>query len=165
MRLWQILGLWLLLSPASHSLADVERYKVSYVYDGDTVKLESIQSGEEIKLRITDIDAPERNQSYGKQSRRALLKLCKGPNIQVQVDLSGKDQYDRHLGKLYCNDTNASLYLLQQGLAWHNAKYSHDATMQAAAAKARHEKAGLWQARNPTPPWVWRLKHRHPPFH
>jgi micrococcal nuclease len=164
MRFWQFLWLSILLSAAANTLANDAKYKVSYIYDGDTVKLQSLQSGQEIKLRINDIDAPERNQSYGKQSRRALIKLCKGSNIRIDATLTGTDQYHRYLGKLYCNNTNASLYLLQQGLAWHNAKYSTDATMRSAAAKARAQKVGLWKQRNPMPPWVWRQKHRHPPF-
>jgi micrococcal nuclease len=158
MRFWQFLWLSLLLSAALNTLASDAKYKVSYVYDGDTVKLQSLQSGQEIKLRITDIDAPERNQSYGKQSRRALIKLCTGNDIQIDAKLTGTDQYHRHLGKLYCNNTNASLYLLQQGLAWHNAKYSTDSMMRSAAAKARAQKVGLWKQHNPMPPWVWRRK-------
>lgn len=163
MHFRQLLWLGLLLGVTANTLANDTKYKVSYVYDGDTVKLQSLQTGEEIKLRITDIDAPERNQSYGKQSRRALIKLCKGNDIYIEAELSGTDQYQRHLGKLYCNNTNASQYLLEQGLAWHNAKYSTDANMRSAAAKARYERVGLWKHRNPMPPWVWRQKHRHPP--
>ena len=165
MRFWQFLWLSLLLSAALNTLASDVKYKVRYVYDGDTVKLQSLQSGQEIKLRITDIDAPERNQSYGKQSRRALIKLCTGNDIQIDAKLTGTDQYHRRLGKLYCNNTNVSLYLLQQGLAWHNTKYSADATMRAAAAKARAQKLGLWKQRNPMPPWVWRRIHLPASFH
>lgn len=149
----------MLLGMATESLASDAQYRVSYVYDGDTVKLQSLQSGQEIKLRITDIDAPERNQSYGKQSRRALIKLCKGEHIHVKTELDGSDQYNRHLGNLYCNDVNVSLYLLEQGLAWHNVKYSSDVQMRLAAAKARSQKVGLWQHPNPMPPWLWRQKY------
>jgi len=61
------------------SQAEESTYTVTYVYDGDTVKLRPIASNDsqdEFKLRLTDIDAPERNQSYGLKSRRALMKLC-----------------------------------------------------------------------------------------
>jgi len=73
------------------------------VYDGDTVKLRSNNSQDEFKLRLSDIDAPERNQSYGLKSRRALMKLCKGENITVTARISGIDKYQRSLGKLECN--------------------------------------------------------------
>ena len=36
--------------------------EITYFYDGDTVKIND--AGYEYKLRITDIDAPERNQTY-----------------------------------------------------------------------------------------------------
>lgn len=164
MRRWQFLWLpflWIgmLLGVAIESIASDAQYRVSYVYDGDTVKLQSLQSGQEIKLRITDIDAPERNQAYGKQSRRALIKLCKGSNIEVHAELAGIDQYNRHLGKLYCNHTDVSQYLMERGLAWYNSKYSSDTKLQSSAATARVKKVGLWKNRKPMPPWIWRQKH------
>ena len=69
---------------------------ISYVYDGDTVKIND--NNTEYKLRLTDIDAPERNQAYGKKSRRALIGLCSQANIHAA--LSGTDKYNRRLGKL-----------------------------------------------------------------
>jgi endonuclease YncB( thermonuclease family) len=139
-----------------------ESYVVSYVYDGDTVKLRPVYSNtSELKLRLTDIDAPERNQVYGKKSRRALTKLCKGKNIVVSAQLLGIDKYNRHLGKLQCNQMDASLYLVEHGLAWHNAKYSNDTVISNAASKARQQRLGLWKSKKPMPPWVWRQKHPH----
>ena len=79
----------------SISQAEEAAYKVTYVYDGDTVILISIYSSDPqdaLKLRLTDIDAPERNQIYGLKSRRALIKLCKGKNITVTAQISGTDQ-------------------------------------------------------------------------
>lgn len=147
----------LLLVTAS-SLA-AESYVVSYVYDGDTVKL-SNHSGN-LKLRLTDIDAPERNQAYGKKSRRALTKLCKGKSIFVSAQILGTDKYNRYLGKLQCNNVDASIYLVEHGLAWHNAKYSNDTRIANAASKARQQRLGLWKSKNPMPPWVWRQKYPH----
>lgn len=131
-----------------------DAYSVSKVYDGDTVELQS--STDRFKLRLTDIDAPERNQEYGQKSRRALSKLCKGDNIRINVELTGKDKYDRNLGRLNCNQTDASLYLAQHGYAWHNNKYSNDPAIKAAADQAREKRIGLWSGQKPVPPWVWR---------
>ena len=145
-------------------------YTISYVYDGDTVKVRPLQNDpdnilenkQEFKLRITDIDAPERNQPYGKKSRRALSQLCKGPEVEIEIQLTGIDKYQRQLGKLQCNHTDASLYLVQQGLAWHNTKYSNDAGLKAAAQKSKANRIGLWSDQNPLPPWVWRQLHSQP---
>lgn len=49
--------------------------EIIYFYDGDTVKIRD--ANKEFKLRLTDIDAPERNQAYGLKSRRALISFFK----------------------------------------------------------------------------------------
>ena len=143
----------------SISQAEEAAYKVTYVYDGDTVILISINSSDPqdaFKLRLTDIDAPERNQSYGLKSRRALIKLCKGKNITVTAQISGTDQYQRSLGRIQCNGIDANYYLVEHGLAWFYKKYSHDFAISEAETNAKKLKLGLWSEENPTPPWVWR---------
>lgn len=130
---------------------------IKYVYDGDTVK---IQDGERLyKLRITDIDAPERNQKYGKQARRALTRLCKHAEITVQ--LTGIDKYQRDLGHLSCNDIPVSEFMVSEGHAWFNARYSNNLYLKTAEEEARNAQRGLWKQNNPTPPWTWRQKHTH----
>lgn len=134
-------------------------YIVSYVYDGDTVRLRPLNangSQDEFKLRLTDIDAPERNQAYGLKSRRALMDLCYGKNIIATVKMSGTDKYNRTLGRLQCNNVDVSLYLAERGLAWHYAQYSNDIEIFQATKNARRLMLGLWVDDNPTPPWVWR---------
>lgn len=134
-------------------------YVLTKVIDGDTVELNGINGN--IKLRLGDIDAPERNQAYGKKSRRALIKLCKGNDIHVNATIQGTDKYNRYLGKLQCNNIDASMYLAEHGFAWHNEKYSNDAIIQNAALIAREKRIGLWKNKKPIPPWVWRQQHPH----
>ena len=137
-------------------------YKVTYVYDGDTVKLRPVESKDqldEIKLRLTDIDAPERNQEFGIKSRRALIKLCQGKNITATAQISGTDKYQRSLGKLICNGVDAAVYQAEHGNAWYYAQYSSNSAIFKAAKNARKLNFGLWQSSNPTPPWVWRHLH------
>jgi endonuclease YncB( thermonuclease family) len=153
MMLLRFFFAYLLLVLSTLSQAE-STYTVSKVYDGDTVELKSING--KFKLRLTDIDAPERNQAYGQKARRALIKLCKGSDINVNIELTGKDKYNRDLGKLQCNQTDASVYMAEQGYAWHNEKYSDNFAVKDAAATARRNKIGLWSAENPMPPWVWR---------
>lgn len=128
---------------------------IGYFYDGDTVKIED--GGLVFKLRISDIDAPERNQRYGKKARRALMKLCKRAEIHYQI--TGIDKYQRRLGKLQCNQRDASLFMVQNGHAWFGDHYSSDHTLLIAQQQAQQAKLGLWQAKNPTPPWKWRKNH------
>ena len=130
---------------------------ITYFYDGDTVKVKDGLS--EYKLRLTDIDAPERNQIYGKTARRALIKLCQ--HAHVQVYLSGIDKYQRNLGKLTCDNSDASVFMINNGHAWFNRRYSMDYTLDIAEQTARSNQLGLWKRKNPTPPWQWRHKHPH----
>ena len=132
------------------------------MYDGDSVKLRPLglnETQDEFKLRLTDIDAPERNQSYGLKSRRALMKLCKGKNIIVTAQISGSDKYHRSLGRIECNGIDASYYLAKHGLAWFYAQYSSDTTIENAAHNARRLMLGLWADEKPIAPWDWRREH------
>ena len=131
--------------------------EITYFYDGDTVKIKD--AAYEYKLRITDIDAPERNQAYGKKSRRALMDFCKNANVNVYI--SGVDKYQRRLGKLHCNNMDASVFMIQNGHAWFNKRFSMDYTLDFAEQGARKNGLGLWKAKQQTPPWLWRKNHPH----
>jgi len=130
--------------------------KIAKYYDGDTVRI--TDTGKDYKLRITNIDAPERNQPYGKKSRRALMQFCKDADIQVII--TGTDKYERQLGKLYCNQEDISLLMVKNGHAWFYKQYSNDATLAYAEKTAKLKKLGLWENKRQTPPWVWRRNHR-----
>ena len=130
---------------------------ITYVYDGDTVKI--LDNAEEYKLRIADIDAPEKAQPYGLKSRRALMRLCLRANIHAA--LSGMDKYQRRLGKLTCNGQDASLFMVKNGHAWFYQHYSTDSTLLDAEQEARRNKLGLWASKQQTPPWLWRKNHPH----
>jgi micrococcal nuclease len=145
-------GAWLLVCSLPIFSAEI-----TYFYDGDTVKIKD--QAYEYKLRITDIDAPERNQTYGKKSRRALMDFCADANIYVAI--SGYDKYGRKLGKLLCNRQDVSKHMVKYGHAWFNKRYSKDYSLAVLQEKARKNKLGLWEAQQPTAPWVWRKNHLH----
>ena len=136
-------------------LSAEEAYTLGYVYDGDTVEIK--QNAASFKLRLVDIDAPERNQPYGLKSRRALLNLCHQSKIRVTI--IGQDKYLRQLGKLECNGKDASLYLVETGYAWLYEKEIVDSPLKQAYLDARRNQLGLWQDINPVPPWVWRKRY------
>ena len=153
--------LFAVISPCK---AEEKQYIVTYVYDGDTVKLHpknTFSQKYDIKLRITQIDAPERNQAFGLKARRALMQLCQGKNIVATTEIVAKDKYQRSLGRLQCNQVDASLYMVQQGLAWHDEKYANDWALEEAQLKARERKLGLWEDGGAVAPWVWRKQNIH----
>jgi micrococcal nuclease len=136
--------------------------EITYFYDGDTVKIKDQSNNNiayEYKLRLTDIDAPERNQTYGLKSRRALMRFCKKADVKVYI--SGMDKYHRNLGKLHCNSLDASEFMVKNGHAWFNRKYSMDYMLALQEDEARKNKLGLWNEKQQTPPWVWRKNRVH----
>ncbi|MFW5431539.1 MAG: thermonuclease family protein [Methylophilaceae bacterium] len=137
----------LVLSFKAHATVNI-----SYFYDGDTVKI--IDGAEEYKLRITNIDAPERNQNYGKKSRRALMQLCQ--DTEIKVNITGTDKYRRKLGSLYCDGQDVAGFMLKHGHAWFNDRYSTDLVLALKERTARKSKLGLWRDEKPIAPWVWR---------
>jgi micrococcal nuclease len=122
------------------------------VIDGDTVIIRD--NGLTYHLRLLDIDAPERQQAFGIQSRRSLKQLCEHANIAVH--LQGRDMYGRTLGYLYCNNTDASQAQIALGMAWFNARYSKRLALDALQQQAQQQGLGLWQDTQPMPPWQWR---------
>ena len=115
----------------------------------------------EYKLRLTDIDAPEKAQPYGLKSRRALMRFCQ--NADVAVFLTGIDKYHRNLGRLQCNQQDASLFMVKNGHAWFNSRFSSDGTLANAEQTARQNQLGLWANNSHQPPWKWRKNHPHTP--
>jgi len=71
--------------------------RVSSVTDGDTVK--PIIGQEIDKVRLDSIDAPEKRQAGGKESRQALRALLPNGN-PVRLLSKGEDRYQRTHGQL-----------------------------------------------------------------
>lgn len=155
--LYALGGAWIFVLIMGACSLPVFALEITYFYDGDTVKIKD--SAYEYKLRITDIDAPERNQTYGKKSRRALMDLCTKATIYVAI--SGTDRYGRKLGKLLCNQQDVSKHMVKYGHAWFNNHYSMDYSLALLQDEARKNKLGLWNVEQQTPPWVWRKNHLH----
>jgi len=68
-----LLLLTILASPAT--AADFFGRVVNIV-DGDTLTV--LASKNQIRVRLDGIDAPERNQAFGKRSRQSLVDICSG---------------------------------------------------------------------------------------
>ncbi|MEN3111347.1 thermonuclease family protein [Uliginosibacterium paludis] len=135
--------------------------KVVGVSDGDTLSV--MRRGTAVKVRIAGIDAPERNQPWGQQSKQALASTVFGRT--VEIDQRKKDRYGRTLGRVLIGGEDVGLQLIRKGFAWHYRQYARDqpateAQQYAHAEKqARAHRAGLWRDAHPIPPWNWRRKH------
>jgi endonuclease YncB( thermonuclease family) len=77
--------------------AEVISAKVLRVIDGDTIEFVSTKYGTR-KLRLSDIDAPEKDQPYGAEATAYLTRAILRQTIIVRID--GKDSYNRLLGTI-----------------------------------------------------------------
>ena len=127
--------------------------KVIKISDGDTITILT-QQHEQIKVRLYGIDAPEKKQPYGKKSKQFLANLIAGK--VVEVDENGKDRYKRTIGTIYLDGKDINAQMVANGYAWAYRKFSKKYTAQ--ESKAKSQKLGLWQDKEPTPPWEWRRR-------
>ncbi|MBT9589949.1 MAG: thermonuclease family protein [Thiobacillus sp.] len=156
--------LWLLLIASAVSqpaLAENVRGVVIVVIDGDTVLFKPDYTGARsrafLKIRLADIDAPEKDQAYGDAATRALAALVL--NQSVEVNTVATDVYGRRIAHLNKDTLQVNIEMLRLGLAWaydSTSRYRRNAASVAAQEEARLARRGLWAETTPTPPWVWR---------
>lgn len=130
-----------------------------YVVDGDTIRLKD--RGEWKRVRLQGIDAPEKDQAFGKDSTEALV-TCVYKAKKIRVEWNKKDKYGRLLGKVLADGMDCNLSQIKLGYAWHYKLYQQDQTdldrqlYSKEEIISRHSNTGLWKDKCPTPPWDWR---------
>lgn len=147
------------LAPCSSVFAETLHGRVVAVADGDTITILTVQK-EQIKIRLTEIDAPEKDQPYGQKSKQALSDLVFKKDVSISSN--GKDRYGRTLGRVFINDKDVNMHMAANGYAWAYTKYLTDPSIKEAENKARDSSLGLWglQADQVMPPWEWRRSKR-----
>ena len=124
------------------------------VYDGDTPTVRT-GSGEELRIRMRGIDAPEKDQPWGQKSREALARQI--DRKRVRVELTGETSYDRVIGTIYLQDgTDINHWMVDRGHAWEYERYNDRLKLKAAEKMAMMAGRGIWSQPNPIPPWAWR---------
>lgn len=131
--------------------------KVTGIKDGDT--FEVLYDGQPEKVRLAEIDCPEKSQPFGNNAKQYASQLCFGK--MVTVTSSGKrDRYGRVVGTITTADgLNVNEALIKAGLAWHYKDYSDNEALGLLQQEAKAQRVGLWQDKNPVAPWNWR-KHK-----
>jgi len=133
--------------------------KVVGVTDGDTITVLTPEK-KQLKVRLAEIDTPEKRQPYGKRSKQALSSLIFGK--QVEVESRGKDRYQRTIGKIFLDGTDINAEMVRRGHAWVYRKYARDPGLFDLEDEARTQELGLWRLPEVKrePPWEWRRKHK-----
>ena len=133
------------------------------VADGDTLTLLDANSASH-KIRLSGIDAPEKKQAFGQQSKLSLSSLAYGR--QATADCSKRDRYQRAVCVVTIAGNDVGLQQIHRGLAWWYQAYAREQEPQArrdyerAEQDAQDKRLGLWRDKNPTPPWDWRRDRR-----
>lgn len=90
------------------------------VIDGDTVRID-IDLGLGIHkietVRLTGINAPEKNTDAGKASKLFVAKLISGKEIIIVTHSDKREKYGRLLAIIYLDNSNINELLIQKGLA------------------------------------------------
>jgi endonuclease YncB( thermonuclease family) len=139
------------------ALAAELRGRVVGVTDGDTLTL-LVPGPREVRVRLVEIDAPERRQPWGQRSRQALASLVFGRDVRVVS--SGFDRYGRVLGRVYAGGRDVNAEMVRQGAAWAYREYLTDSRLVALEREARRARRGLWSlpSGDTVPPWAWRRR-------
>lgn len=127
------------------------------IIDGDTYDI--MIDGEQVRVRMEGIDAPERGMDFYRVAKNHLGELCKGQMIRLRI--KEKDQYGRTIVKSYLPDgRELGEEMVKAGMAWHFKKYSDDGNLEAAEQQARAAAIGIWSLPDPVAPWDYRAKRR-----
>ena len=141
--------------------------RVIAVLDGDTVLVQrksgadgagrQQRSNEPVKIRLAEIDAPEKAQTFGETSRRSLSDMVLGK--QVKITSQAVDQYGRLVAHLSMDGLDVNAEQIRRGMAWEYSHFHGNHELIALEAEARQAPRGLWALSDPIPPWEWRKLH------
>lgn len=136
--------------------------RVVSVADGDTIAVVPADGGR-LRVRLYGIDAPEHDQRYGKQARRALSAMVRRKTVDVErVDT---DRYGRTVALVRLQDgTLVNEELVGMGAAWFYGQYCRRADpcdrLRELEERARAARLGLWAEADPERPSNWRREHK-----
>jgi len=135
---------------------------VTWIYDGDTIKVENIG-----KVRLLGIDTPEYQSSsrdsfytrrfhiktqklreISQRVKKYLVRNLKGKRVKLKLDLTERDKYGRLLAYVYLpNGKMLNQILLEKGLAsvFRRYNFRYKQNFLKIEKRARRERVGLWK--------------------
>ena len=158
-------------SPQCASAHYDDSARVSYVYDGDTVRLTDGR-----RIRLIGVDTPETgkhgkpSEPYADEAKSTLRRWLRAePRVHLRFDRTRHDHYGRVLAHVFLDDgTSVTARLLSAGLGtalviphntWHYRCYAR------AEAAARQAKRRIWSLDRYRPKASTRISRRARGFH
>lgn len=147
----------LIFSPALAKAEPAHIYtaRVIGIIDGDTIDVLTPEK-QKIRVRIKEIDAPERSQPFGSEAKQMLSYLLFKKDVIVVA--TGQDKNGRVLGRIFPLEADISMQMIQRGGAWAYRAYGPEKAFISAENKAKRNKEGLWALpeKDRIAPWDWR---------
>lgn len=136
--------------------------KVVGVVDGDTLDILTPDK-RNLRIRLSGIDAPEKKQPFGMDSKKHLSKLAF--NCTASIRVINTDRYGRIVGDVHACGSDVNEGMLRAGYAWVYDQYverSRESEWKALEKKAKAKGKGLWSDPDvePIEPWLWRKGQR-----
>ncbi|HZW25271.1 MAG TPA: thermonuclease family protein [Gallionella sp.] len=129
--------------------------EVIAVLDGDTLLV--TRGGKPVKLRLAEIDAPEKAQPYGTAAQKSLAELAMGK--RVQVESRAVDDYGRIVAMVSVAGLNVNREQVRRGLAWEYSRFHSNRELMALQREAQQARRGLWAGEDIVEPSQWRKQH------
>ena len=95
-----------------------------WVMDGDSLRVRI--AGEQVEVRLADIDAPEHGQRYAWEAKLALIDIVR--NERLTVVPREIDRHGRLVGRVWVRDMEVSRERVNRGSAWFYPAYAKDET-------------------------------------
>ncbi|MGC2048432.1 MAG: thermonuclease family protein [Gallionella sp.] len=130
--------------------------RVISVIDGDTVMVMR-NGGPPFKVRLADIDAPEKGQPDGIASRKSLSELVL--HKQVSLNTQAVDIYGRLVAQLAVDGKSINEEQVRRGMAWERSNYHSNKVYVALQNEAQQARRGLWAGAEIMEPAQWRKLH------
>jgi micrococcal nuclease len=126
------------------------------IADGDTLtaRCATAHGEQNIRVRLAEIDAPEKGQAFGQSSKQHLAALCFRKRAEVKS--TATDRYGRTIARVHCEGVDANALQVRAGMARAFTRYLTDPMFRELEREARDGRRGLWADAHPMPPWEWR---------